>query len=95
MICSLRRSLLTHVNKRRILSGMRPRHPNKHIEAAVRYAETLGWQVELSHGHAWGRIFCPHQDRGGCIKSVWSTPHNPQRHAREICHAVNNCPHQD
>ena len=52
----------------------RPRHPNKHIEAAIRYAESLGWCVELSNGHAWGRLFCPREARGGCKKSVWSTP---------------------
>ena len=25
---------------------MRPRHPNKHIEEAIQYAESLGWRVE-------------------------------------------------
>jgi hypothetical protein len=73
----------------------RPRHPNKHIEAAVKYAEALGWRVEISGGHAWGRIFCPHAVRGGCKKSVWSTPHNPQGHASQIRRAVDQCPHHD
>jgi hypothetical protein len=30
----------------------RPRHPDKHIERAFRYAESLGWRVEISNGHA-------------------------------------------
>jgi len=29
----------------------RPRHPNKHIEQAVKYAESLGWRVEISGGY--------------------------------------------
>lgn len=33
---------------------MRPRHPNKHIEAAVQYAESLGWRFIKGHGHRWG-----------------------------------------
>ena len=31
----------------------RPRHPNKAIESAVQYAESLGWVAEISNGHAW------------------------------------------
>jgi hypothetical protein len=71
----------------------RPRHPNKHIEAAVRYAESRGWRVTISGGHAWGRIFCPLPTRQGCKKSVWSTPRNPQAHARDIHRTVDDCPH--
>jgi hypothetical protein len=52
----------------------RSRHPDQHIERAIQYAEALGWRVALSNGHAWGRLFCPHASRGGCIVSVWSTP---------------------
>ena len=37
----------------------RPVHPDKDIEAAVIYAESMGWRCELSNGHAWGRLFCP------------------------------------
>lgn len=71
----------------------RPRHPNKHIEAAVRYAESLGWRVQTSQGHAWGRLLCPHRQRGGCAISVWSTPRNPQAHADTIRRRVARCPH--
>jgi hypothetical protein len=71
----------------------RPRHPNKHIEAAVRYAEALGWEVEISAGHAWGRLFCPERSRDGCIVSVWSTPWKPENHARHIRREVDLCSH--
>lgn len=69
------------------------RHPNKHIERAVRYAESLGRRVVTSEGHAWGRLFCPHANRDGCIISVWSTPRNPENHARQIRREVDGCPH--
>ena len=38
-----------------------PRHPNKHIQAAIEYAVSLGWRVEKASGHAhiWGFIMCP------------------------------------
>jgi hypothetical protein len=71
----------------------RPRHPNKEIEAAVRYAEGLGWTCTLSTGHAWGRLRCAHGQRGGCQFSVWSTPRNAHNHAAQIRRRVDKCPH--
>ena len=71
----------------------RPSHPDKHIEAAVAYAELNGWTVKMSKGHAWGRLFCAFADRDGCIVSVWSTPKNAQNHARALMRAVDRCPH--
>jgi hypothetical protein len=71
----------------------RPRHPNKEIEAAVTYAEFLNWRFRKAHGHAWGRLLCPQNDRDGCQLSVWSTPKNPQNHANAIRRAVGRCPH--
>jgi hypothetical protein len=73
----------------------RPRHPNKHIEKAVSYAESLGWRVEISGGYAWGRLFCPQATQKGCIVSVWSTPRVPENHARHIRREVDSCPHCD
>ena len=71
----------------------RPRHPNKHIEQAIQYGESCGWQVQMSNGHAWGRLFCPRNSRSGCIVSIWSTPRNPVNHARHIRREVDLCPH--
>lgn len=72
----------------------RPRHGNKEIEKAVAYAEALGWRVEISNGHAWGRLFCPRATREGCKISVWSTPRVPENHARHLRKVVDACPHQ-
>jgi hypothetical protein len=71
----------------------RPKHPNKDIEAAVQYAESVGWSVKMSNGHAWGRLLCPMSTREGCIISVWSTPKDPFAHARRIRRDVDMCPH--
>ncbi len=71
----------------------RPRHPNKHIEEAVSFAESCGWRLEISDGHAWGRLFCPEVSREGCRVSVWSTPKKPENHAKHIRRAVMLCPH--
>lgn len=72
----------------------RSRHRKPAIEAAIKYAEALGWRVEMSNGHAWGRLFCPMSSREGCIISVWSTPRVPENHARQIRRAVDSCPHR-
>ncbi|MBS0266864.1 MAG: hypothetical protein JSS02_33365 [Planctomycetes bacterium] len=71
----------------------RPRHPKKPVELAVQYAEKFGWTVELSNGHAWGRLYCPQSGRDGCQISVWSTPRVPENHARQIRGKVDGCPH--
>ena len=69
------------------------RHPNKEIQAALRFAKSKGWTViQSARGHCWGIIRCAH-GRGGCQKSVWSTPRNPQNHAKSIRRFVNHCPH--
>ena len=46
-------------------------------------------------GHAWGRLYCVHHDRDGCMVSVWSTPRSAGYHARALVRAVDRCPHQD
>jgi len=70
------------------------RHPNKEINAALEYAASQGWIIIKSkRGHCWGMIRCPY-GRGGCQKSVWSTPKNPENHAKAITRFVESCPHQ-
>lgn len=71
-------------------------HPNKEIEDALRYAEQNGWRVMLGGSHAWGKIYCPYNDKDCrcgefCITSVWSTPKNPANHAKQLRRVVNNC----
>jgi hypothetical protein len=73
----------------------RSRHPDQHIERAIQYAESLGWRVVLSNGHAWGRLFCPKSTREGCKVSVWSTPQSGENHARHLRHKIDSCPHRE
>lgn len=71
----------------------RSRHSNKEIEAAVRYAEALGWRFEKSQGHAWGHILCPLHTREGCMVAIWSTPRVAEHHAKTIRRRVDLCRH--
>jgi hypothetical protein len=64
------------------------------LKKAVKYAETLGWRVEMSNGHASGHLLCPFARREGCIAAVWSTPKNPENHARHIRRDVDACDHE-
>ena len=66
-------------------------HPNKHIREALKYAEENGWQFIKSRGHAYGRIRCNFGHRR-CQMSIWSTPRNPEGHARAIRRKVDACP---
>lgn len=74
---------------------MRPRHPNKEIESAIRSAESAGWKVVKAgkSAHAWGRLLCEEESRQGCQISIWSTPRSPDNHAKQILRAVVRCPH--
>lgn len=71
----------------------RRRHPNKHIEGALQYAESSGWRVEVCAAHAWGRMYCPAAQRDGCLHSVWSTPKHPEHFAKLIRRYVDRCDH--
>jgi hypothetical protein len=76
----------------------RRRHPDAHIEKALRYAERDGWRVELlgPRAHGWGKMYCPHNDpdcRCGefCVTVVWGTPRRPENHARQLRRVVDGC----
>jgi hypothetical protein len=72
------------------------RHQNKHIAESIRYAESRGWRVEHSRGHAWGFLLCPQYGDGGergCEVRINSTPRHPEYQARDIRKAVDRCPH--
>lgn len=70
-------------------------HPNKHIRQAIAYAVDRGWRVVKASGraHIWGELLCPLRTRDGCIIRVFSTPRNPERHARRIRREVDDCSH--
>ena len=72
------------------------RHPNKEIAAAVGYAISRGWRLRApgKSAHAWGHLLCPANVQGGCRLSVWSTPKNPETHAKQIRRTVDRCQHE-
>lgn len=74
----------------------RKKHPNKEIEKAVKYAESLNWRYIESgkSAHAWGRLYCSLEDRNGCSMSIWSTPRCAETHAKQIRRNVDSCPHK-
>ncbi|AUG99120.1 hypothetical protein CWC46_04390 [Prodigiosinella confusarubida] len=72
------------------------KHPNKHIQAAIDYALSKGWVWVPPGGsaHCFCKLRCgnsadEHQDHQ---MSVWSTPGNPENHAKQIRRNVNHCP---
>jgi len=69
----------------------RPKHPNKEIDSAIKYAEENGWHIKLSNGYCWGRLLCVTNCANGCKMSIWSTPRVPENHARQIRRLVDNC----
>ncbi|MCW8409598.1 hypothetical protein OQJ13_11515 [Legionella sp. PATHC035] len=75
---------------------VRPKHPNKDIELAIKYAERKGWRYQSSgnSAHAWGRLLCPLASREGHSMSIWSTPKVPENHAKQIKRNVDACEHQ-
>lgn len=71
-------------------------HQKQEIEDALRYAEQQGWRIKVGGSHAWGKLYCPYNDkqcRCGefCIASIWSTPKNAGNHAKQIKRVVDNC----
>ena len=71
-------------------------HPNKEIRAALASAEAAGWTVKKSgpRAHAWGTMRCGHGHKT-CWMAVYSTPRNPQNHAKQIERKVAACPGAD
>lgn len=69
------------------------KHPNKHIREAIKYALEKGWRVTTSKGHYWGHLWCPLQTRKGCAWGVFSTPRNPENHAKWLIKMIDRCPH--
>ena len=70
----------------------RSRHPNKEIEAALKYAEEHGWTVNkvTGSGHAWGRAKCKRGHREHQF-SIWSTPRSTENHAKQIRRRIDRC----
>ncbi|MDH3615044.1 MAG: hypothetical protein OEQ90_01095 [Gammaproteobacteria bacterium] len=78
----------------------RKRHPKKEVEKAIRYAEEFGWRIEVGGSHAWGKMYCPYNEKecrcgAFCIASISSTPRNAANHAKQIRRVVDNCTEKD
>ncbi len=74
----------------------RKKHSKKEVEQALVYAEKQGWRIEVGGSHAWGKIYCPYNDRDCrcgefCIACIWSSPRNAANHAKQIKRVVDNC----
>lgn len=68
------------------------KHPNKHIREAIEYAIKNGWDViesgKSSHSFCRLRCLAGHHEHQ---MSVWSTPGNPENHAKQIIRKVKQC----
>ncbi|OLP59642.1 hypothetical protein BJF93_11235 [Xaviernesmea oryzae] len=67
----------------------RSRHTSKEIESVLKELEARGWEVIEGKGHAWGILRCPMNSKNCrcgefCQMSVWSTPKNPEQHAKRL-----------
>ena len=74
----------------------RKKHPNKDIEKSLKYAEQKGWVVRVGCAHAWAQMYCPDNSKDCrfgrfCQVSIWSTPKNPQSHAKQIRGVIDKC----
>ncbi|MBM83975.1 MAG: hypothetical protein CMJ78_25750 [Planctomycetaceae bacterium] len=73
----------------------RAKHPNKHIQEAIEHAQSQGWRLTKSGGqaHIWGTVWCPDASRDGCRFRIFSTPANPENHAKDLRRAIRRCQH--
>ncbi len=74
----------------------RSRHTRKEIEEVLQKLEAEGWMIVPGKGHVWGLLRCPRNSeecRCGvfCQMSVWSTPKDPGRHARQLYQKATAC----
>lgn len=74
----------------------RKKHSKQDVENALQYAEAKGWRIEVAGSHAWGKMYCPYNDKDCrcgefCITSIWSTPRNAANHAKQIRRVVDHC----
>lgn len=68
----------------------RKKHPHKTVEHAIQFAMNQGWRYQKpgNSAHAWGRLLCYLDSREGCAMSVWTTPRNPELHAKQMWYEV-------
>jgi hypothetical protein len=73
---------------------MKPKHPKKPVEAALKRAESQGFRVETNRGH-WGIIYCTGGEASKCPPfSINGSPRNAENEARRIDRFLARCPHK-
>jgi hypothetical protein len=57
--------VLTRFSFTEAVKNIMAEHSNKHIQEAIRYAESHGWVVTQAgpRAHIWGMPWCPHHAR--------------------------------
>ncbi|MBP3194105.1 MAG: hypothetical protein J6M05_00340 [Cardiobacteriaceae bacterium] len=68
------------------------KHPNKHIRDAIEFALQNGWEIVPAgkSAHAFCRLRCVKKHTEHQM-SVWSTPRNPELHAKQILRKIKEC----
>jgi hypothetical protein len=74
---------------------LKPKHPKKPVEAALKRAESQGFRVEANRGH-WGIVYCPGGEASRCPPfSINGSPRNAENEARRIDRFLARCPHKN
>ncbi|XES85278.1 hypothetical protein ACBV55_05270 [Franconibacter pulveris] len=68
-------------------------HPDKDIRAAIDSALLKGGYFVPggNSSHCFGRLKCGIPEHRDHMMSIWSTPRDPRRHARQIIRLVERC----
>ena len=68
-------------------------HSKKQVRDALDEAYAAGFAIRATPaGHRWGYVEC---GKCGQTFSVWSTPRNPDNHAKQIRHYMKRHRHED
>lgn len=72
---------------------MHGKHPNKHIQEAIDYAVSKGWVIVVAGraAHCYAKIRCGIAGHREHMMSIWSTPGNPEHHAKQIRRMIDRC----
>ncbi|WP_126462697.1 hypothetical protein [Providencia rustigianii] len=63
------------------------------MQQAIEYAELQGWFIVMgSHSsHCYAKLRCGIEGHQDHMLSIWSTPRNPENHAKQIKRMVDKC----
>lgn len=72
---------------------MRKQHSDKQIQVAIEFALQHGWAL-IDAGrsaHCFAKLRCGIAGHREHMMSIWSTPANPENHAKQIVRKVRQC----